>query len=116
MRKTRIGRKKRKWISGAVRHPGALHRALGVPEGSRIPEHVLREASHAPGPVGREARLALTLAEFAGRETEATRRRAGKRAWQTRVESESHAELERELRSAARKAARTRARRKGSGR
>ena len=26
-----------KWIQGAIKHPGALHRALGVPEGETIP-------------------------------------------------------------------------------
>lgn len=56
----------KKWIAKAVhgRRKGALHRHLHVPEGQRIPEHLLRVAAKHPGRVGREARLALTLRKF----------------------------------------------------
>jgi hypothetical protein len=27
----------KKWIQGAIEHPGALHKALGVKKGSKIP-------------------------------------------------------------------------------
>jgi hypothetical protein len=54
----------KKWIQGAIKHPGALHRALGVPEGKDIPESKKREAAKRPGKVGRQARLALTLAKM----------------------------------------------------
>jgi hypothetical protein len=57
------GRTKRRWISSAIRHPGALHRALGIPEGRDIPEATLRAAAAGRyGPKNaRRARLALTL-------------------------------------------------------
>jgi hypothetical protein len=50
------------WISGAVRHQGALHRALGIPEDQKIPKAKLEEALHSRNPhVARMARLAVTL-------------------------------------------------------
>lgn len=49
------------WIQGAVKHPGALHKEMGVKEGEPIPEHRLEEAAQAKGKLGRRARLALTL-------------------------------------------------------
>ncbi len=57
------GRSKHRWIAGAIRHPGALHRDLGVPEGDRIPAAELRQAAAgAFGPrTARRARLALRL-------------------------------------------------------
>jgi hypothetical protein len=52
---------KKKWIKGAVKHPGALHEALHVPEDEKIPAAKLRAAEKKGGKVGREARLAETL-------------------------------------------------------
>jgi hypothetical protein len=53
------------WIKGAVsKHPGALHRNLGIPEGQKIPPETLASAAGRPGVVGREARLAQTLARL----------------------------------------------------
>ena len=50
------------WIAGAVKHPGALHRELGVPEGKKIPEKKLEKAEHSKNPVERKrANLAETL-------------------------------------------------------
>lgn len=49
------------WIAGAIKHPGALHRELGVPEGQKIPACKLRKAAHAGGKLGKRARLAETL-------------------------------------------------------
>lgn len=49
------------WISGAVKHPGALHRELGVAQGKKIPEKKLAKAEKAGGVEGRRARLAETL-------------------------------------------------------
>lgn len=49
------------WISGAIKHPGALHKKLGVPKGKKIPQKKLAKAAHAKGTLGREARLAETL-------------------------------------------------------
>lgn len=50
-----------KWIQSAIKKPGALHKALGVPEGKKIPAAKLEKASHAPGKMGKRARLAMTL-------------------------------------------------------
>jgi hypothetical protein len=52
---------KKNWIAGAIRHPGALHRELGVPEGKKIPAKKLAQAAKAPGKEGQRARLAETL-------------------------------------------------------
>jgi hypothetical protein len=54
----------RYWIKGTIKHPGALHRQLGVPMGKRIPAGKLARASKAGGKLGRRARLAMTLKGF----------------------------------------------------
>ncbi len=41
----------KKWIQGAIKKPGALHKELGVPVGEKIPEKK----------IGERARLARTL-------------------------------------------------------
>ena len=51
----------RKWISKAIKKPGALHKSLGVPEDEKIPATKLKAAADAPGKMGRRARLALVL-------------------------------------------------------
>lgn len=51
----------KKWIAGAIKHPGALHRDLGVPEGKPIPSGRLAAAAEKGGKVGQRARLAETL-------------------------------------------------------
>lgn len=51
----------KRWISKAIKHPGALHRQLGVAEGEKIPERKLRSAAGKGGKLGRRARLAMTL-------------------------------------------------------
>lgn len=38
------------WIDKAIKHPGALHKELGVPEGQKIPEDKLEEAEHSDNP------------------------------------------------------------------
>jgi hypothetical protein len=53
-----------KWIAGAIKHPGALHRQLGVPQGKKIPAGKLAKAAGAGGTLGRRARLAQTLKSF----------------------------------------------------
>jgi hypothetical protein len=51
-----------KWIQGAIKHPGKLHRELGVPEGKKIPAKKLAKAEHSKNPtIRREANLAHTL-------------------------------------------------------
>ena len=54
----------KKWIAGAIKHPGALHRQLGVPQGKKIPAGKLAKAAKAGGKLGRRARLAETLKGF----------------------------------------------------
>lgn len=52
---------KKKWIQGAIKKPGALHKELGVPKGKKIPASKLNAAAKKGGKVGRRARLAKTL-------------------------------------------------------
>ena len=53
------------WIAGAVKHKGALHRALGIPEGEKVPAKKLAAAEHSDDPkVARMANLAKTLKSF----------------------------------------------------
>lgn len=55
-------KKAKKWIKGAVKNKGALHRHLGVPEGEKIPEDKLRAAANSKdSTVRKEASLAMTL-------------------------------------------------------
>ena len=50
------------WIKGAIKRPGALHRALHVPEGQKIPAAKLQKAAHSDNPrLRQEANLAKTL-------------------------------------------------------
>lgn len=50
------------WIAGAIKHPGALHRELGVPSGDKIPAKKLQSAEHSDNPtLRRRALLAKTL-------------------------------------------------------
>ena len=50
-----------KWIQKAIKHPGALHKELGVAEGKKIPAKKLAAAAKKPGKLGQRARLAETL-------------------------------------------------------
>lgn len=53
------------WIKGAIKHPGALHKALGVPEGKKIPAKKLAKAAHSDNPtMRRRAALAKTLGKM----------------------------------------------------
>ena len=52
---------KKNWIAGAIKHPGALHRQLGVPQGKKIPTSTLREAVKRGGVLAKRARAAMTL-------------------------------------------------------
>ena len=49
------------WIAGAIKHPGALHKELHVPQGKKIPANKLRAAAVKGGVEGKRARLAETL-------------------------------------------------------
>ena len=52
------------WIKGAIKHPGALHKEMGVPEGKKIPAKKLAAAAKKGGKEGQRARLAQTLKGF----------------------------------------------------
>lgn len=50
------------WIKGAISHPGALRKALHVPEGETIPSGKLKKAEHSENPtLAKRANLAETL-------------------------------------------------------
>lgn len=53
-----------KWIQGAIKHPGALHKELGVKKDKKIPAKKLASAAKKPGVLGKRARLAETLKGF----------------------------------------------------
>lgn len=50
-----------KWISKAIKKPGALRKQLGAKSGQPIPAGKLAKAAKAPGKLGQRARLAQTL-------------------------------------------------------
>lgn len=50
------------FIQGAIKHPGALHAELHVPQGQTIPQQKLTAATHSQNPTERRrAVLAETL-------------------------------------------------------
>ena len=49
------------WIKGAIKHPGALRKALGAKAGRPIPSDKLAAAAKKGGKLGQRARLAETL-------------------------------------------------------
>jgi hypothetical protein len=52
----------KKWISGAIKHPGKLHRELGVPEDEKIPAKKMAKAAKSKNPtIRKEVALAKTL-------------------------------------------------------
>lgn len=60
-----MGRAKKMWIQGAIKHPGALHKSLHVPRGEKIPLEKLHKAEHSTNPTTRKrAHLAETLRKF----------------------------------------------------
>lgn len=50
-----------KWIQKAIKHPGALHKELGVKQGTKIPAGKLNAAAKKGGTEGKRARLAKIL-------------------------------------------------------
>lgn len=60
-----MSRAKKMWVQGAIKHPGALHKELHVPEGKKIPAKKLNKAAHSSNPTLRKrAVLAKTLKSF----------------------------------------------------
>lgn len=56
---------KKKFIAEAIKHPGSLHKALGIPMGKKIPEKKLEKAEHSKNPsLKKKAVLAETLKGF----------------------------------------------------
>ncbi len=50
------------WIAGAIKHPGALRKKLGVKKGQKIPVAKLKRAAHSKDlRTRRQANLAMTL-------------------------------------------------------
>lgn len=54
----------KKFIQAAIKHPGALHRQLGVPQGQKIPAGKLEAAAKQGGKLGQRARFAQTLSKM----------------------------------------------------
>lgn len=51
-----------KWIQGAIKKPGALHKELGVPLDKKIPVKKLNKAANSTNPtLAKRANLAKTL-------------------------------------------------------
>ena len=59
-----MAKKKKNWIAGAIKHPGALHEELGVPKGKKIPAAKIKKAEKAGGKEGKRAALAITLGKL----------------------------------------------------
>lgn len=60
-----MAEKKKDWISGAIKHPGSLRKALKVKKGEDIPRSKLEKAAKSKNPtLARRARLAETLKGF----------------------------------------------------
>ena len=51
----------KKWIQSAIKHPGALHKSLGIPGDQPISAKKLNAAAKKGGVLGKRARLAQTL-------------------------------------------------------
>ena len=51
----------KKWIAGAIKHPGALHKALKVKEGEKIPAKKLAIKKGDSSTMKKRKRLAMTL-------------------------------------------------------
>jgi len=70
-----------KWISKAIKHPGALHKQLGVPQGEKIPAKKIAKAAKSSNPtLAKRARLAQTLKGFHSIGGETPKPRGDKRA------------------------------------
>jgi len=75
-----------KWIAGAVKHPGALHRELHVPEGKKIPAAKLAKAEHSKNPkLAKLAHLAETLKHMHHKEGGRAEYKRGGRAGKGKV-------------------------------
>ncbi len=55
---------KKHFIQNAIKNPGGLHRALGVPQGQKIPAAKVAAAASKGGHLGQMARFAETLGKL----------------------------------------------------
>jgi len=55
---------KKRWIKGAIKKPGQLHKDLGVAAGKKISAAKINAAAKKKGKVGARARLAKTLGKM----------------------------------------------------
>jgi len=53
-----------KFIQKAIKHPGALHKQLHVPQGEKIPQKKLNAATKKGGKLGQRARFAKILSHL----------------------------------------------------
>ena len=60
MRARKRGQKR--FIQSAIKKPGSLHTALGVPQGQKIPPSKIAAAASKGGNLGQKARFAQVLA------------------------------------------------------
>ena len=58
------GGEPKKWVQGAIKKPGQLHRDLGVPEGEKIPKSKIKAAEKGGGKVAKRAQLADTMSKW----------------------------------------------------
>lgn len=59
---------KEKWMSSAVKNPGALRKELHVKAGNKIPAKKLSKAAHSENPkLRKRAQLAKTFKKFGGK-------------------------------------------------
>lgn len=57
--------RKKNWIAGAIKKPGALHRALHIKEGQKIPAKKMAKAAKSSSPLMRKrVALAKTLSKM----------------------------------------------------
>lgn len=71
-------KKDKKWIKGAIKHPGSLTKE--AKKHGESPMEFAREHKNAPGKTGKRARLALTLGKMHHKGRKKTSRREGRRA------------------------------------
>jgi len=50
-------KKAKRFIQKAIKHPGALHAMLGIPQGQKIPAARLESATHSSDPLERKRAL-----------------------------------------------------------
>ena len=70
-----MAKRKKKWIQKAVKHPGALHEALGIPKDQKIPAEKLKAKPSDSPQMKRRKALARTLRSMPKKRAPARKRR-----------------------------------------